>query len=163
MHIIKENLVREVVDLLKEKQLTIASAESCTGGLFADSIISLPGTSQVFDRAIVTYSNRAKMEEVGVLEETLEKFGAVSSQTAVEMASGLAKVSKCDICVSVTGIAGPDGGSPEKPVGLVYMCVHYKDRDIWEKHIFENMERNAVRQNSVIKMLQLVLKVLGDE
>ena len=159
----KERLVTEVVNILKERNLTIASAESCTGGLFADAIVSMPGTSEVFDRGIVTYSNRAKVEELGVLEETLARVGAVSRETAIEMASGLANVSKCDVCVSVTGIAGPDGGSEEKPVGLVYMCVHYKGKEICEKHIFNNDGRTIIRENSVIKMLQLVLKVLGDE
>lgn len=112
--------------LLLEKGLSISSAESCTGGLFASSLIDVPGISAVFDRGLVTYSGRAKVDELGVSKETLKSFGEVSEETAIEMAEGLHRVSGSDVCIAVTGIAGPDGGSEEKPVGLVYIGLHYK-------------------------------------
>ncbi|MGE5614224.1 MAG: competence/damage-inducible protein A [Bacillota bacterium] len=109
--------------LLMESGLTLSVAESCTGGLFASRLTEIPGISAVFDRAIVTYSNRSKMEELGVKRETLEQYGAVSEQTAKEMAEGIRKVSSSDIGIAITGIAGPGGGTTEKPVGLVFVAI----------------------------------------
>lgn len=156
------NLSEVVVDLLKAKGLKLASAESCTGGLFADAIISIPGTSDIFDRALVTYSNKAKMEELGVKSETLEKYGAVSEETAREMVNGLAKVSKADICVSVTGIAGPDGGTLDKPVGLVYTAVRFNDKVVVKENKFRNTGRNSIRKRSVLTMLDMIYKTIGE-
>jgi len=113
---------------LIENNITLSCAESCTGGLFADTLIDIPGISAVFDRGLVTYSNRAKMDELGVSAATLGKYGAVSRETAIEMAEGLQKKTGSDICISVTGIAGPDGGTEEKPVGLVYICAVRKKK-----------------------------------
>ena len=113
-----EELVDVVGRLLKEKNITISCAESCTGGLFAGALTDVPGISAVFERGIVTYTNRAKMEELGVSSATLDDYGAVSEETAAEMAEGLAKKTGSDICVSVTGVAGPDP-SEGKPVGLI--------------------------------------------
>lgn len=158
-----EDIGQVVLRLLKEKGLTISSAESCTGGLFADSIISCPGASDVFDRSLVTYSNRAKHEELSVSEETLSCFGAVSAETAIEMAKGVRKVSGSDIGISVTGIAGPDGGSKEKPVGLVYIGISTKEGDIANKYNFGTRARDTIRKRSVLVMLQELLKLLkGD-
>ena len=119
-----EELAQVVADRLMEQGLTLSSAESCTGGVFASTMTDIPGISQCFDRGLVTYSNQAKMEELGVSAGTLEKFGAVSEETALEMVEGLKRVSGSDVCISVTGIAGPGGGSEEKPVGLVYIGSH---------------------------------------
>lgn len=117
------SLAEAVVKKLIEKKLTIASAESCTGGMFAKMIVDVPGCSEILGESIVTYSNEAKMKYLGVKKETLEKFGAVSAETAKEMAEGIRAAAESDIGVSFTGIAGPDGGTAEKPVGLVYMAV----------------------------------------
>lgn len=110
--------------LLIEKNITIATAESCTGGLLAGRLVNYPGISEVFMQGAVTYSNEAKMQRLGVKKETLDKFGAVSSETAAEMAEGIAKTSNTNIGVSTTGIAGPGGGTKEKPVGLVYVGLY---------------------------------------
>lgn len=139
---------------------TLSLAESCTGGLLASRLTEIPGISAVFDRAIVTYSNRSKMEELGVRKETLERYGAVSEQTAVEMAEGVRKVSGTDLGVSVTGIAGPDGGTDEKPVGLVFTALSHRDGvivkklDLWGNrsrirnvtclHVFDMLRRHLV-------------------
>ena len=127
-----EELAQVVADRLMEQGLTLSSAESCTGGMFASTMTDIPGISQCFDRGLVTYSNQAKMEELGVSAGTLEKFGAVSEETALEMVEGLKRVSGSDVCISVTGIAGPGGGSEEKPVGLVYIGFAYGDKKIQE-------------------------------
>lgn len=116
--------VEYIVETLAKKGLTIATAESCTGGMAASTIIDYPGASSVFMNGIVSYSNNAKMKFLGVKAETLEKYGAVSAQTAAEMCEGTARVSGTDIGISTTGVAGPGGGTPEKPVGTVYIGIH---------------------------------------
>jgi nicotinamide-nucleotide amidase len=121
-----EELADVVLDYLLEKGLRLSCAESCTGGSFARRVTDRPGISAVFDRGFVTYSNEAKMEELGVKRETLEKFGAVSPETAREMAEGVYRKTGSDICISVTGIAGPDGGSEKKPVGLFYVGLCFR-------------------------------------
>lgn len=122
-----DTTIEEVVaKMLIDKKLTIATAESCTGGLIASRLINYPGISSVFMEGAVTYSNEAKMNRLGVKKSTLEKFGAVSEQTAGEMAEGIARTGKTDIGLSVTGIAGPEGGTDEKPVGLVYVGLYIK-------------------------------------
>ena len=118
-----ENMEQAVVQQLKEKGLKVATAESCTGGLISKRITEIPGASDVFECGVCSYANRIKHELLGVSERTLEQFGAVSEQTAKEMAEGIRRLSGADIGVSVTGIAGPGGGTPEKPVGLVYLGV----------------------------------------
>ena len=123
-----EPLAEVVGRKLIEKRLTMSTAESCTGGLIAGRMTDIPGISAVFERGIVTYSNRAKMEELGVSADTLERFGAVSPQTAEEMVRGLKRKTGSRVCISVTGIAGPDGGTAEKPVGLIYIGVMVDER-----------------------------------
>lgn len=155
-----EDLVNVVAQKLMDQNLTISSAESCTGGMFAASMTGISGISQVFDRSIVTYSNQAKMQELGVKEETLAAFGAVSEETAREMAEGLFKVSGSDICVSVTGIAGPDGGTAEKPVGLVFIGCHYQGNTICRKVQMRNVNRNWNRNYAVLSMLDVINKLI---
>lgn len=121
-----KNMEEVAAELLMKTGTTIALAESCTGGLVSAKLTDIPGISAVFDRGVVTYSNASKMQMLGVKQETLEKFGAVSEQTAVEMAEGVRRISGTDLGVSITGIAGPDGGTAEKPVGLVYAALAYK-------------------------------------
>ncbi len=155
-----EDMVQVVGRLLKEKNLSISCAESCTGGLFAAGLIGISGISQVFDRGIVTYSNEAKVEELGVSGETLAQFGAVSEETAREMAIGLAKKTGSDICVSVTGIAGPDGGSEEKPVGLIYIGVNYKGQCHVKRIKTYKDNRKWNRDYAVLVMLNEIYKVI---
>jgi nicotinamide-nucleotide amidase len=121
-----KNLEEVAAELMMQTGTTIAIAESCTGGLISAKLTEIPGISRVFNRGIITYSNQAKIENLGVKSETLEKYGAVSRETAIEMAEGIMRVSGTDLGVSVTGIAGPDGGTSEKPVGLVYAALAHK-------------------------------------
>lgn len=139
--------------MLMEKGITVSAAESCTGGLFAKTMTDIPGISSIFDRSLVTYSNEAKMQELGVSSETLEKYGAVSEETAVEMAEGLFRKTGSDICISVTGIAGPDGGTEEKPVGLSYIAMHKdgetKCRELRTRDVGRQYNRNRVMLNMI--------------
>jgi nicotinamide-nucleotide amidase len=160
-----QNLVDVVASKLVEDGLTLSCAESCTGGLFAATLTRVPGISAVFDRGYVTYSNQAKMDELGVNAQTLEKYGAVSKETAIEMAMGVFRGTKSNICVSVTGIAGPDGGTLEKPVGLVHIALVYTDKEgrqrvtEVEKYIQRN-HRDKNREITVLAMLHLIYQQL---
>lgn len=153
-----EELAQVVADRLMEQGLTLSSAESCTGGMFASTMTDIPGISQCFDRGLVTYSNQAKMEELGVSAGTLEKFGAVSEETALEMVEGLKRVSGSDVCISVTGIAGPGGGSEEKPVGLVYIGFSYGDKKICKKVQMRNVNRSWNRHYTLLCMLNVIYR-----
>lgn len=153
-----EELVQVVCDKLIDKGLTLSSAESCTGGLFAGTVTEIAGVSACFDRGLVTYSNQAKMEELGVKAETLEKYGAVSAETAMEMVAGLHKVSGSDVCVSVTGIAGPGGGTEEKPVGLVYVGLYYDGEVSYRELRLRITGRKWIRHRSVLNMLDMINK-----
>lgn len=126
-----------VCKLLLEKNLTISTAESCTGGLVSATLINYPGVSSVFMEGCVAYSNEAKINRLGVKKETLDKFGAVSEETAREMAEGIAKNFKTNIGLSTTGIAGPGGGSNEKPVGLVYIGIYINGKTTVKKYILQ--------------------------
>ena len=153
-------LAEGVAKKLLDQGLTLSSAEACTGGLFAARLTDLPGSSRFFDRSIVTYSNQAKLDHLGVKAETLETYGAVSPETAREMAEGLAHVSGSDVCISVTGIAGPGGGTEEKPVGTVFIAVVYQG----QTHIVQaptvNVDRSYNRSHSVLSMLDTLNKLL---
>jgi len=148
-----------VCKLLLEKNLTISTAESCTGGLVSATLINYPGVSSVFMEGCVAYSNEAKINRLGVKKETLDKFGAVSEETAIEMAEGIAKNFKTNIGLSTTGIAGPGGGSNEKPVGLVYIGIYINGKTIVKKFIFEG-NRQEIRlkaTNSILNELKIEL------
>lgn len=151
-----EELAQVVAGKLMEKNLTLSSAESCTGGMFASTMTDIPGISRCFDRGLVTYSNQAKMEELGVSAETLETYGAVSEETALEMVEGLQRVSGSDVCVSVTGIAGPGGGTEEKPVGLVYIGFAYGEKKLCKKIQMRNVNRNWNRHYALLCMLNVI-------
>ncbi len=155
-----EELIEVVGKLLLKKHITVSCAESCTGGLFAVALTDIPGISEVFERGIVTYSNRAKMEELGVKSETLDKFGAVSPETACEMAAGLAEKTGSDLCISVTGIAGPGGGTSEKPVGLVYIGISYKGQVNVIELKGRNVNRKWNRNYAVLAMLNQVYRLI---
>ncbi len=150
-----DRLEKLIINKLIEDKKTISVAESCTGGLLAGTLVDVSGASQVFMEGIVTYSNEAKIERLGVKKETLEKYGAVSAETAREMVCGL----KTDVGISVTGIAGPDGGTDEKPVGLVYMGIKAGDEVFIEKKVFSG-PRRKVRERAVLHSLFCLNKIL---
>jgi nicotinamide-nucleotide amidase len=148
-------LATTVLALCRARGWHVATAESCTGGLIAAALTAIPGASDVVDRGFMTYSNKAKMELLGVPETTLAAVGAVSAETALAMAAGAVMRAGVDIAVSVTGIAGPGGGTAEKPVGLVYLGVATKAASRSERHIFPG-DRHAVRGAAVIRALELL-------
>ncbi len=149
----------QVVRLLKERNLTITAAESCTGGLIAGTLVNVAGASDVFGEAYVTYSNEAKQRLVGVRAETLEQFGAVSEETAYEMAAGAARAAGADVGLSSTGIAGPGGGTPEKPVGLVYIgCCVRGEVQVRRLNLHGDREQN--RMDTVKAALELAAEML---
>lgn len=157
---IDDTSIEEVVcNMLLKKSLTISTAESCTGGLLAGKIINFPGASNIFMEGAITYSNEAKMKRLSVSKETLDKYGAVSSQCAEEMAKGIAKASNTDVAISTTGIAGPGGGTLEKPVGLVYIGLYIKGKVI-SKECHFNGNRNNVRLRTVNTALDYLRKEL---
>lgn len=148
-----------VAKMLIEQNMTISTAESCTGGLLAGRLINYPGISSVFMEGAVTYSNESKMKRLGVKKSTLEKYGAVSKETALEMAEGIAKTSNTDIGLSTTGIAGPDGGTDEKPVGLVFVGLYIKG-NTYVKELHLTGDRENVRNRTVIYALDFLRREL---
>ena len=155
-----EDLVQVVGRKLIDRHITISCAESCTGGLFAGTLTDVPGISEVFERGIVTYTCRAKIEELGVREDTLERETAVSPEVARQMAEGLQKKTGSDVCVSVTGIAGPGGGTPEKPVGLIYIGCRYQGKTLVKKLLTPNFSREWNRKYAVLMMLDTVNRLI---
>ena len=153
-------MIKRLVEKLNEKHLTIATAESCTGGMIGACITSVSGAANVYNEGYITYSNEAKEKNLGVSHTTLETYGAVSEQTAREMADGARKKSNADIAVAVTGIAGPGGGTDEKPVGLVYIGVATKDSVEAHKFIFSG-GRDDVRKSTVENAIRLALEKLA--
>ncbi|EHJ02328.1 competence/damage-inducible protein CinA [Clostridium sp. DL-VIII] len=153
------NLEDVVAELLIEKKLTISTAESCTGGMIAATLINYPGISEVLLEGAVTYSNEAKHKRLGVENETLEKYGAVSEETAREMAIGIAKTANTDVSIVTTGIAGPGGGTEEKPVGLVYIGVYVQGEVVIKRCIF-NGNRNRVRLQATTTGLDMLRRIL---
>jgi len=151
-------LVKELSDILREKGLMLATAESCTGGMIAAAMTDLEGSSAVFERGFVTYSNAAKSELLGVDPALISEHGAVSVACAAGMVSGALKNSRADVAVSVTGIAGPDGGSDEKPVGLVYIGFGIDDITV-EEYRFSG-DREGVRVQTVEAALQGLIQRL---
>jgi nicotinamide-nucleotide amidase len=153
-------LSRALLDLCRSRKLTIATAESCTGGLVAGALTEIPGSSDVIDRGFVTYSNNAKHVMLGVKTATLESFGAVSKETAIQMAVGALEEADVDLAVSITGIAGPGGATPGKPVGLVHFAVAARDGRIVNKECrFGAIGRSAVRQRSVLEALRMLIEL----
>ena len=152
-------LDKVVAEMLIERGMTLSVAESCTGGMVASTLINYPGISRVLLEGCVTYSNEAKMARLGVKKETLDKYGAVSAQTAEEMARGIASSLNTDIGISTTGIAGPDGGTEEKPVGLVYFGVYYKGETFSVKRIFSG-DRKKVRERAAKEALNQIRLLL---
>ena len=149
-------VVESVLEGLKKRGWKLATAESCTGGMIASALVDISGSSEVFEAGYVTYANRAKINMIGVQPQTLERFGAVSEQTACEMAEGARRAAEVDIAVAVTGIAGPGGGTPEKPVGLVYIAVATKKKTICREFHFPG-NRSKVRTLTMKNALKMVL------
>jgi len=152
-------LVTHVASELREKQLKVCTAESCTGGLIAKSFTDLAGSSDWFERGFVTYSNLSKSEMIDVPESVIEKYGAVSEAVANAMASGALKHSAADVSVAVTGVAGPDGGSVEKPVGTVWIAVASEKQLIAKKFLFDG-ERDAIRIATMRTAIEMLLQLL---
>ncbi len=150
-----------IYELLKANHLTVTTAESCTGGLVAGRLINVPGISEYLKEGYITYSNEAKQKLLGVPAEILQKYGAVSPQTAEAMASGGAKAAEADVCIAVTGIAGPDGGSLEKPVGLVYMSCYCQGKVYTEKNQYTG-SRSKIREYAVASALTLLRQAILD-
>jgi len=157
-----KELYQIVGEMLINKGITIAFAESCTGGLISSVITDIPGISAVFDRAVVSYSNKSKVENLGVKQETLDKFGAVSRETAVEMAEGIRKVAGTDLGLSVTGIAGPGGGTEFKPVGLVYIALASKNGTAC-KELRLAGNRRKIRNYTVLNAFDMIRRWLMNE
>ena len=153
-------LSRSLLDLCRMRKLTIATAESCTGGLVAGALTDIPGSSDVIDRGFVTYSNDAKRAMLGVKATTLATFGAVSKETATAMAIGALEKAGVDLAVSITGIAGPGGATPGKPVGLVHFAVASRDGKILHREFrFGAIGRTTVRQRSVVEALRMLMEL----
>jgi PncC family amidohydrolase len=155
-------LLNKVSDELKKYQVTVATAESCTGGLLAHTLTNVSGSSEYFDRGMITYSNKAKHDILGVPEEVLKKYGAVSIQVAEAMAQGIRQRASVDYGLATTGIAGPTGGTKDKPVGLVYIAIATKDRIIVKRFLFSG-DRLANKESTCTAALELLLELLSQE
>jgi nicotinamide-nucleotide amidase len=155
----EETLEEVVVQLLHQKNFTLATAESCTGGLLTGRLVNVPGVSDILKEGFITYSNEAKAKYLGVQESTLETYGAVSSQTADEMVRGVAKAASSDAGIAITGIAGPDGGTEEKPVGLVYIACFVQNKVTIKEYRMKG-NREKIREQSVIYALDLLRRCL---
>ena len=147
--------------MLKRKKLKIALAESCTGGMLSSSIASVSGSSKVFTMGLVTYSNQAKTGILKVPKKIIKKFGAVSIQCCLAMVNNLSKISKSKVCVSITGIAGPKGGSQQKPVGLVYIGIRVGKKVFVNKCNFKNKGRAYIQKQTVKKSLNLLSRIIS--
>ena len=154
------SLSRKIISLIKRKKLNLAIAESCTGGMLSSAITSISGSSQVFTMGLVTYSNRAKTDLLKVPKKIIKKNGSVSAQCCLVMVNNLSKISKSKVCVSITGIAGPKGGSKQKPVGLVYIGVKIRKKIFVNKCIFKNKGRIFIQKQTVKKSLNLLAQLI---
>ena len=152
--------VHKIIKILKKKKFKIAFAESCTGGLLSSLITSINGSSKVFTMGLVTYSNKSKNIILKVPNQILKKYGAVSEQCCLSMVKNLYKISKSDISLSITGIAGPSGGTKQKPVGLVYVGVKKHNKISVKKYLFKNKGRDYIRKNTVNRSLSLILNLI---
>ena len=154
------NLSLKIVNLLAKKKLTVSFAESCTGGLLASSITSISGSSRIFNMGLVTYSNNAKVKLLKVPKKTITKYGAVSYETCLSMVKNLSKISKSNISISITGVAGPNGGTKEKPIGLVYIGLKKGRKTIIKRNLFKSKKRILIQKATVNQALKLILNIL---
>ena len=154
------SLNKKIISLLKRKNLKLAIAESCTGGMLSSAITSVNGASKVFTMGLVTYSNQTKMSILKVPKKIIQKHGSVSIQCCLSMVNNLSKISKSKMCVSITGIAGPKGGTKQKPVGLVYIGIKNGKKIVVSKNQFKNKGRSAIQKATVKKALNLIIRQL---
>jgi len=154
------DLKKKIVTSLKRKKFKLAIAESCTGGMLSNTITSVSGASKVFTMGLVTYSNQAKISILKVPKKIIQKHGAVSIQCCLSMVNNLSKISKSKVCVSITGIAGPSGGTKQKPVGFVYIGIKNGKKVIVSKSQFKNKGRSSIQKATVKKSLELLLKTI---
>ena len=153
-------LAKKIVNKLIKKKLTISAVESCTGGLFSSAITSVSGASKVFGLSLITYSNESKIKVLNIPKKIIKKYGAVSEKVCLLMVKNLNKISKTNISVAITGIAGPQGGSKKKPVGLVYVGIKKKNKIIIKKYLFKNKGRSYIQKSSVIESLELIVNLI---
>lgn len=149
---------KQIVNLLKNKKLTLSSAESCTGGMLAQYLTSISGASKIFKFGIITYSNQSKIKYLKVPSQIIKEYGAVSEECCYSMLYNLSKISKTEITIATTGVAGPTGGSKLKPIGLVYIGIKNKKKVNVEKYQFKNKGRSYIQRITVKKALDLILK-----
>ena len=154
------NLNKKIVSLLKRKKLKIALVESCTGGMLSSAITSVSGSSKVFTMGLVTYSNNAKIKILKVNKKIINKYGSVSPECCEAMVQGLSKISKSKINISITGIAGPNGGTKDKPVGLVYIGLTKRKKTIVFKNYFKNKDRKSIQNKTVEKCIKLIQDII---
>jgi len=154
------NKSKKIVNLLKRKKLKISFAESCTGGLLSSAITSVSGSSKVFNLGLIAYSNQSKIKVLKVSKKIIRKYGSVSKQVCKAMVKNVSKIGKTNISVSITGIAGPSGGTKTKPVGLVYVGIKKDNRTEVKKYLFKNKERAYIQKAAVNKSLELILRFL---
>ena len=152
-----KKISQKIVRLLKKKRLKISFAESCTGGLLSSTITSISGSSKVFTIGLVTYSNQSKINLLKVPKNIIKKHGAVSYETCLSMVKNLSKISKTNISVSITGIAGPKGGTKQKPVGLIFIGINKGNKTLVKKYLFKNKKRISIQRAAVNKALNLIL------
>ena len=155
-----KKLSQKIVRLLRKKRLKVSFAESCTGGLLASTITSINGSSKVFTIGLVTYSNQSKINTLKVPKNIIRKHGAVSYETCLAMVKNLSKISKTNISVSITGIAGPNGGTKKKPVGLIFIGIKKANKILVRKYLFKNKKRTSIQRSSVNKALNLILSFI---
>ena len=155
-----KNLANKVVQRLIKKKLKVSFAESCTGGLLSSSITSIGGSSKVFNLGLVTYSNKAKIDILKVPKKIISRYGAVSNECCLSMVKNLSKISKANISVSITGIAGPKGGTKLKPVGLVYIGIKKGNKIITKKNLFKNKNRISIQKVTVSTVLDIIDKII---
>ena len=153
-------LSKKIVRLLIKKRLTISFAESCTGGLLSSKITSISGSSKIFAIGLVTYSNQSKVDMLKISKNIIKKSGAVSYDVCLSMVKNLNKISKTNISVSITGIAGPKGGTKKKPVGLVFIGIKKGNKTIVRKYLFKNKKRISIQRTTVNKALNLILNFI---
>ena len=151
--------MKSLIKKLYKKKLKISFVESCTGGLMASSITSISGASKVFNLGLITYSNQAKIRILKVNKNIIMKYGAVSHECCLAMVNNLSKISKANINISITGIAGPTGGTKEKPVGLVYIGIKKGNKTQVIKYLFKNKNRSSIQKATVKKTLNLILRL----
>ena len=154
-----KELSKKVINLLRKKKLKISFAESCTGGMLASSITAIRGSSKIFTLGLITYSNQSKINILKVRRNIIIKHGAVSYETCLSMVKNLSLISKTHVSVSVTGVAGPGGGTKSKPVGLVYIGVKKGKKILIKKYLFKSKTRKAIQKSSVNKALNMVLSI----